>query len=211
MASRMLHYVIANEIGRRVFIDDMDRFVIGSLLPDASRHEDGSYNIAHFRDKRGINCALFERKYEKEILKDSLYLGYLCHLIADMIWYKRITDKYVRIYPKKERITYIQKGYEDFRKLNSLLVDEYSISCPILKLPEIEVEEIMQEMVEEVIEAFKEDFKSGKNYDNYDFSVYPYDDVKAFVTETIEVCVKEISAVGNSDEIVDFSVYRKAP
>lgn len=48
MASRMLHYVIATEIAGRLSIDDMDRFIIGSLLPDASLHEDGSYAIAHF-------------------------------------------------------------------------------------------------------------------------------------------------------------------
>lgn len=216
MASRILHYVIATEIAGRLSIDDMDRFIIGSLLPDASQHEDDSYAIAHFGEKHGINCELFEGKYQEEILTDSLYLGYLCHLIADKIWFKRITDKFVRIHPKKDRIAYIQKGYEDFQKLNSLLIEEYALSCPTLEFAkldtqEIEIQEIRQELVAQVSDAFQEDFNACKKYDNYEFAVYPYEAVRKFISEAVAVCVKEINALRNGGEKVDFSIYRKEP
>ena len=119
MASRMLHYVIANEVPNKIAI---------------SSHSDSSYFKAQFQDwsedrnMKGINWSIFEKKYEKELLCDSLYLGYLCHLITDAIWFKRMIDKYVRIHPKKDRIQYIKQGYDDFRNMNFILVKEYKHS-----------------------------------------------------------------------------------
>lgn len=48
MASRMLHYVVALELLQKLKIKDKNRFLVGALLPDASSHQDGSYDIAHF-------------------------------------------------------------------------------------------------------------------------------------------------------------------
>ena len=68
MASRMLHYILAIEITKNVMVNDMNRFVVGALIPDASSHNDDSYDIAHFEDiikgndniRKGINWTLFE-------------------------------------------------------------------------------------------------------------------------------------------------------
>lgn len=211
MASRMLHYVIALKIANKVPINNMNRFIIGCLIPDLSSHDDGSYSIAHFSNtnksdgivKKGIDWSLFEEKYRDKVIEDSLYLGYLCHLISDAIWFKLITDKYVRIYPKKDRITYIKKGYEDFQKLNALLIEKYELQNPDLPMIEIELEEIKNNLFEKLLEDFQKDFVIHDNYEKEDMLIYPYDAVMNFLEQSIKVCIKEIRALMNDGNRID--------
>lgn len=213
MASRMLHYIITSEIANNTKIENIDRFIIGSLLPDASKHSDGSYDKAHFQDRlydgsmKGINWSLFRKKYEQKLLKDSFYIGYMCHLISDAIWYKRMTDKYIRIHPKCERINYIKKGYEDFRKLNAILIDEYKVSCPILQISQITLDGIDRELTEQIFKQFIDDFNIIGRNNREELVVYPYEDIKKFISESVNACLKEISAIYSNTEFLDPSTY----
>ena len=217
MASRMLHYLIAREVANNIEITEMNRFIIGALLPDASSHSDDSYDQAHFEDRlkdrseKGINWGLFEKKYEHQIFNDSLYLGYLCHLITDAIWFKRMIDKYVRIYPKKDRIQYIKQGYDDFRKMNAILIEEYNLKCPTLNTQDISIEEVNNVLIEPILTQFIEDFHIIGSYHIEELMLYPYEDVKEFIAESIEVCINEISALYGNREVLDPSVYYTKP
>ena len=219
MASRMLHYILAVEIANKVSISDMNRFVIGSLIPDASSHDDGSYDIAHFGDmvkdngniKKGINWNLFECKYKKELEEDTLYMGYLCHLIADAIWFNRIADRYIRIYPKKDRIYYIKKGYEDFQKLNTLLREKYFVSCPSMQISNIDIEEIRTNLVENLIQELNKDFEAHMPCDKRELEVYPYEAIIEFIDESVSMCVKEINALRNNENGVNPYAYYTEP
>ncbi|MDF2543854.1 MAG: hypothetical protein K0S47_3572 [Herbinix sp.] len=123
MASRLLHYLIAEEIAKTNSQIYRDRFIYGSLLPDLSLHEDGSYDRAHYGEysaenkTKGINWHKFRNKYYHAMRMDSLYLGYICHLIMDALWFSKIADKYIRIHPYPERKEYYQKSYEDYKVL----------------------------------------------------------------------------------------------
>lgn len=213
MASRMLHYMVAKNVAEHGRVSDWNRFIIGSLIPDASSHSDNSYNIAHFggelkdRSKKGIDWHLFIKKYEHEIMEDSLYQGYICHLIADAIWYKRIMDKYIRIYPKKDRKGYVEIGYGDFKKLNSILVKEYHLECPELVLPENYMEEADAKIAETVVSQFQEDFQCTKHYEKSELEIYPYEAVEQFITESVEVCSHELNALDGSSKFIDTSIY----
>lgn len=215
MASRMLHYVIAIEIAGIIKISNVNRFIIGSLIPDASNHNDGSYDVAHFAHTKmtdgniikGINWALFENKYKTEILLDPLFLGYMCHLITDAIWFNRIADKYIRIYPKKDRMDYIKKGYQDFEILNTLLKDKYALSCPSIKLPDINISEINASQVEQLFSDFATDFKVSNNQNKNNLKIYPYEDVMKFIDESIYMCTKEIISLRNKTETINPSIY----
>lgn len=49
MASGMIHYVISKKVVELTKIEDAERFLLGAVVaPDASSHEDGSYDEAHF-------------------------------------------------------------------------------------------------------------------------------------------------------------------
>ncbi len=213
MASSMLHYLIALKITDSIEIDNIDNFMIGALLPDASSHQDGSYSIAHFVDFKldqgikGFNWNNFKQKYEQYLISDSIYLGYFCHLIMDAVWFKNMADKYIRIHPKKERNIYYQKGYEDFHKLNSILVNKYNLSCPSFEIPKINIDEINFDYIDIIFENLAHNFCDIHPYDVSELSIYPFEEIEKYITDTINVCLAEISSLNSKQGLVDPVMY----
>lgn len=220
MASRMLHYVIALEIAKRISIIDIDRFVAGALLPDAALKQDGSYMRSHFmnidkeKGQKTFDWTLFINEYRDEIVNDELYLGYMSHLIMDAVWFKRIADRYVRIHPREIRDNYYKKGYSDFIKINALLIKEYNLSKPDLVswykgeiLPLIKIDSIKEDMIEQVFAEFGEHFKVKRQYEPWELELYPYEALCSFIKESVEVCIHECEAVKNGGILLGASEY----
>ena len=154
MASRMLHYVMARELLQKLKIKDKNRFLVGALLPDASSHQDGSYDTAHFYEEaerevlcKGINWRRFAEKYGDILWTDDMCQGYLCHLIMDAVWFHDVADRYVRTYPYPKRRDMYQKGYEDFNRLNMILRKQYGLINPGLKVEAVAIEEVKTELI----------------------------------------------------------------
>ncbi len=61
MASAMIHYSISNLLLNELKVQNAVPFLLGAVLgPDASSHEDGTYDTAHFggtedKMRKGIN------------------------------------------------------------------------------------------------------------------------------------------------------------
>ena len=52
MASAMIHYSISNLLLNELKVQNAVPFLLGAVLgPDASSHEDGTYETAHFWEK----------------------------------------------------------------------------------------------------------------------------------------------------------------
>lgn len=52
MASSIIHYTISRKILEHITIHNTERFLLGaSIAPDASSHEDGSYDKSHFWER----------------------------------------------------------------------------------------------------------------------------------------------------------------
>ncbi len=94
MASRMLHYVIALEVAKIIKIKDINRFMAGALLPDASLKPDGSYMRSHFMNidkemgQKTFDWTLFADEYYYYIVSDELYLypyEALCSYIKESV------------------------------------------------------------------------------------------------------------------------------
>ena len=105
MASTIIHYAISKILSEKLHVQGKERFLFGAtLVPDASSHDDGSYDQAHFQDwssdrlRKGINWNLFAQKYRDRFETDPIYLGYWCYLIQDSIWLHDIVDKHVRFF-----------------------------------------------------------------------------------------------------------------
>lgn len=118
MASTIIHYAISTQIMNELKIKDTNLFLLGaSVGPDASSHEDGSYDITHFWSKssnqtrKGIHWCNFAKKYREIILNDDFVLGYYCHLIQDAVWFHDIVDKYIRCYQGDEKKLAYQRSY----------------------------------------------------------------------------------------------------
>lgn len=215
MASRILHYVVALEIAKKMEIRDISRFAAGNLLPDASSHSDGSYPKAHFsyardgQERRGISWAEYIKQYNSRILEDELYLGYLCHLIADAVWLNRIADPYVRIYTGEERTRCRMRGYQDFQKLNGIMIRKYGLICPEINVGDTEYEKlpIDGKRTEQLFQLFKADFKAEGGYEVGELEIYPYDAVMGFIAESVQVCTTEICALKQGGEMMSPEIY----
>lgn len=212
MASRMMHYIIALEILKKCPAMDAERFIAGSLIPDASSHSDGSYDAAHFSDRaerdgcrvKGINWARFEEKYRVQ-LDDALFQGYLCHLITDAVWFCRVTDRFVRWRPDKAAS--YKLGYEDFRRLNFLLMEDHDVSCPALQAAKTGIDEIDETRIDSVFNGLCEDFELAGPCSKNDLVIYPYDAVQEFLKESVEVCVQALDALHRGESTGDPAAY----
>ena len=83
MASGIIHYTISKKILEQISLHDTYSFLLGaSIAPDASSHEDGSYDKSHFFERldneplKGFNWDDFEKEYREDFWKDDVYLGY---------------------------------------------------------------------------------------------------------------------------------------
>lgn len=200
MASRLIHYLIAEEIAKTDKKINRERFVYGALLPDLSSHEDGSYNKAHFGEihrekrKKGINWHNFRNKYRDEMETDSMYLGYYSHLIMDALWFAQIADKYIRIYPNPERKIYYKKSYEDYLTLNKLLTKEYDLYYSLPLIEKIDIEEINISFGESFFEELRNDMIPSSGVRKEDLRLYPYEVIAEFLNQAKNLCIEEISA-----------------
>lgn len=199
MASSMMHYIISNRIIKQYHVQNESRFLLGATFgPDASSHDDGTYDMAHFEnikgDRKGIDWHLFEKKYGDRMFVDEFYLGYWCHLIQDSVWFHDIVDKYVRIYTGEIKKEYYQKGYRDYGRLNYLLQQEYQVEVPKFVLDTPAIEGISKgKMI-----LLNEDF-----YNHFDalpcereiLELYRWDIIVDFIQHSTNLCISEMEAL----------------
>lgn len=107
MPSWGIHLAVANEVIKKIKINDVNCFLIGNFLPDAERHVINNfsirreYDVSHFPQMEfhdGILDKLtgpdiFVEKY-KSSLNNSLVLGYLTHLLTDYYWNKKAHTRF---------------------------------------------------------------------------------------------------------------------
>lgn len=212
MASRIMHYAIADILTKKINIKDYNRFIFGALAPDMSRHDDGSYDIAHIgktneaEGVKGIDWISFYHKYEDKILNDDFFIGYYVHLIVDAYWLKHIQNEFIRKYTKEEKSVLYTKGYRDMYNYNKLLIDKYNLVNKVEIIENIQIDEIDKNNVHQYMRDFRKDFQSEK-IDNIKFEVYPYEDIMSFIQNACEKCIREITAIienkplGKSEEL----------
>ncbi len=205
MASRLIHYLIAEEIAVINTGIDRDRFVYGALLPDLSKHEDGSYEKAHFgevltkKNKKGINWLKFKDKYNWQ-MSDSLYMGYYCHLIMDALWFSSIADKFIRIHPYPERKLYYKMSYTDFRVLNYILSKDYNLHYHLPLMEGTGIEEIDLSLYLEFCQALRREINDSKAASREDLELYPYNEILTYINQAKELCINELSALAAGKE-----------
>lgn len=213
MPSRMIHYLIAEQVAEQVKIKDINRFKIGSLCPDMSLHTDGSKNQTHYfeihGDKKGGNWLRFVEEYGDRMKQDDLYLGILCHLITDMIWFHEIMETQIRskVKSKEERQEKYRAGYTDFHKLNYLLREEFDLRYELTEDRNIEFAGLHPELYDEVFDGLFKDFFLEPRAEKEELAIYTYDITINCIRLCIEECVGAIKAFRKGEEMLNPETY----
>lgn len=107
MPSWIVHLATANEVIKKINIENENSFFIGNLIPDAERYviKDFSvyvpYNVSHYSEIQIIdgnkeelpNIEKFIKNY-KDYLYNPMVLGYLTHILTDYYWNKTTYLRY---------------------------------------------------------------------------------------------------------------------
>jgi len=206
--SRMIHYLIAEKVAEQVKIENINRFKIGSLCPDMSCREDASKNHTHYleihEDKKGGNWLAFVSRYADKMKQDELYLGVLCHLITDMVWFHEIMETQIRskVKSKEERYAMYQKGYADFHRLNYILRNEFGLVYNLKEDRNIELDGLHPELYDEVMQGLYQDFVEEPAAEKDELEVYTYDISSECIRLCIEECINAIEAFRRGEELI---------
>ena len=145
MASWMVHLRIADEILRRVKSLSALEFTVGNIAPDSGVPNENwtvftpSTDISHFKIARADGKMIIspEKFVAKYLPSDKLstytneqfsfYIGYLCHLMTDVLWIERIFDPTARRDPEfsdSDR-SCVQKWKQDWYDLDFLYLEKH--------------------------------------------------------------------------------------
>lgn len=198
MPSRMTHYCIGNEI-LKILSLNRGLFTVGNLSPDA---HDGSFDgvgASHYKtsyrpgiDKYPVaDLGAFKAKYLAKVY-DSFVLGYYCHLITDNLWTEAVYYEYLQC-NEVERNIRVEKCYQDYFTLNSILIGQYGLNKLILQIHErIHIKEITLVNVKRIVNEFYNDFNRISK--KYALMILTEQFVKNFITNAVEKCLQEIDS-----------------
>lgn len=198
MASRIIHLAVAHELAARLNIKDTERFFFGHVLPDMIVGE-YEYRLpakkkTHFYTllASGRKTYDFYRFYDeyKDKLDDMLYLGYYVHLIEDNIFRQYLYYR-VGLLKRRGEPKLLDELYEDYRKLNPILIKRYNISLPTVPKG-VESESIYNRFnitPIEWLEDMKSDFNDRSDGELLHFTRELIDE---FIGECVSVITKEL-------------------
>ncbi len=197
MGSRMMHYAIAKEVAKVIEIEDFDSFLLGALIPDASRDKSLHYYVGSGDDYSfKVDLEDFFSKL-KEPVKDY-DLGYLTHLVADDFWMRSFYLGWLRMLKRQDE-SILEVHYNDFLYLNSIILNKYKLEMPsfsTLKLVESKYYEkdFHSSKVECLIDAFESDFL-GNTYSEEDLVLHQWLAIKGYIDTCVERAVQFLQEI----------------
>lgn len=167
LGSRIMHVWIAYATGRRLGVEDLPRFLLGGIAPDAHHLMQEPKDASHFLrwndtlQQKYVDVERFAEKYA-ESAGDDYYRGYLTHLIADDVWLTTVFERHVLFAGKEERQEILPAYYADFRTLNGLLIERYGAQDALVELllagSGLEMDEVALEAVLRLKEEVRQDY-----------------------------------------------------
>lgn len=127
MAQRTVHYVFGLRLAEACGFTDGQRFLLGSLLPDAiGSIEERSLTHYVFRGADGKRYYQFDcfRRDFADRMRDPLYLGYYMHLVEDSFYRAFCHEDYQLYFIQDEAVRALHR---DYHLLNPWLVERYEL------------------------------------------------------------------------------------
>ncbi len=201
-----MHLAIANEICKHVQINDIDRFMLGVIMPDAYNRNAANSSNSHLKyttadgKKKTYKLSWFRKAYANQINTDGLYLGYYLHLIQDIVFRYFVYSLYNwNPHPDGN----IERLHNDYMLLNEYIIGKYAIPDSLCVAKNINREPIFDIYpfdIKQLQEDLKEDFESCGNEEVFFFTQKMADEYIKLATEK---CIEEIRALKSSTSVVD--------
>ncbi|WP_088225202.1 zinc dependent phospholipase C family protein [Desulfosporosinus sp. FKB] len=186
MGSRIMHISIATKVCAKVELNK-NRFLLGSIAPDAYLPSKQFKMISHFANKGNgpsIDSNAFLDKYNN-CLNDSFYLGYYCHLLSDKLWFSK--------YHKKMQTN--RNHYEDYNRLTNILIRYYKLENNFSFFDDFFIQEIDMNVFRNIFEELKNDFILEKEITANLLEMFEVEDIKNYIEEAVKLSVNSIEAI----------------
>lgn len=198
MAQRTIHILFGTLLLDKINIVNKDRFLIGSILPDAYVNP-ADRKVVHFiKYLANENCLYFDFKdffgrYCNDIMDDDLYLGYYAHLVEDAFY--RYFLYYEKGLMEKLKNYKLDVLHSDYHILNSYITRKYKLPSR-LELPKSFENELLNEIAEFDIKQIADDYEKdiAELYDE-NTMLLTEDMLEEFVVKYIGVLVEELRSV----------------
>lgn len=141
MAQRTVHYVLGQLLAERCGLDEVPRFLFGSLLPDAvadKAERDASHYVFRGGDgTRYYDFERFRREFPALLVGDPLYLGYYMHLVEDN-FYRDFCHAQHRLWFISEEE--VRALHRDYHLLNPHLTQRFRLKYQALCPPDLDAQ-----------------------------------------------------------------------
>lgn len=137
MAQRTIHYLFGELFSQAVPLRDKNRFLLGSILPDAFA-EPHQRDVTHFTNtslpgnQAFYDFGRFREQFAALIACDDLYLGYYMHLVEDNFFRQFIYSQHGlgELVRGKAGFTIL---HDDYHRLNAHIVTKYDLTYGITR------------------------------------------------------------------------------
>lgn len=205
MASRILHLAVAEEIIKRITVNDRNRFRLGCIMPDAynpvvSKADSHLKVSVCGNSKKTYDLDKFISLFQNEMKKDELYKGYYLHLIQDLVFRELMYDKY------KWNPTIpgnVERLHNDYHLINIYVIKKYGITNDIQMIPGLEKEKIYSlypYKIENFLSDMENDFIDSEAGEHFFFTKEMADE---FVESAAETCIRELQELEEGKHYVD--------
>ena len=148
MSSYIMHMCVSDIVKRKLNLTD--KFIYGSILPDILKMASGDRNGTHFLSKVKVenddrNLPVIDKAiHELEIEDKEIRLGYIAHLVEDLIWFndfiptfaKKVGDRkyqYIRTGEIKESKCFTEDMYSDYEHCGAYVIERTNTDIETIK------------------------------------------------------------------------------
>jgi len=196
MAQRTVHYLFGEIISRHVELNNKERFLLGSIMPDGIIPADR--DRAHFKvsdeSSTYFDFEAFGKRFLKEIKSDDMYLGYYMHLLEDAFYRDFVYGRNIPMPKLKEEVALLHR---DYHILNSYIVNKYgilNILKPDYDLSNEPITELAEFILPDFLAAFAEDFTEQWEGSTTFISGKMVDE---FISEYVALATEEVRSIKN--------------
>lgn len=211
MAQRTIHMLFGTLLSDKIELFDKNRFLIGSILPDAYINPTNR-KVAHFiKYISDENCLYFDfqdfrEKFQNKIMTDDLYLGYYAHLVEDAFY--RYFLYYEKRFMEKIKRYELDILHNDYHILNSYIVKKYTLPSHV-EVPKAFENELLNGITEFDIKKIVSDYENDVVESSDEKTMLLTEAmVEEFVLKYIDILADELHSVRNGHSKLNVLDYK---